>query len=314
VLLPVAVTVFLACLVLTGPVSLLLRGRWRPVRLSAFLVLYLVAEAVALSAALAQWLRGRTGLESRSYTQIAALLGFLCGAAVPLFRLRVEVTGGVPAGAVDRDDRALVVLARHAGPGDSFLLVYAALVHAHLRPRIVLKQALRLDPCLDVLLGRVPHCFVARSAAPHETADAIRELGAGMQAGDAMVIFPEGGNFTERRRQRSIRWLRRHGRSREADRTARMHHVLPPRTEGTLAALAALPGADVVFVAHTGLDDIVSLSSLWRGIPLARTVRATWWRVHAEDVPSDAESQTRWLLDEWARIDSWIAGHTEDVG
>jgi 1-acyl-sn-glycerol-3-phosphate acyltransferase len=202
--------------------------------------------------------------------------------------------------------RPLLVLARHAGPGDSFLLVHALITHAGLRPRLVLKQALRLDPCLDVLLGRVPHCFVPPNAAPGRTAGAIGELVSGMEAGDALVIFPEGGNFTERRRQRAIHWLRRHGRRREAARTERMSHVLPPRTDGMLAALAAAPGADVVVVAHTGLDDMVSVRTLWRGIPLRRTVRATWWRVPAEDIPAAAAPQAEWLRAQWARVDAWI--------
>lgn len=77
-------------------------------------------------------------------------------------------------------------------------------------------------------------------------------------------------------------------------------------TDGTLAALAAAPHADAVFVAHTGLDDMVSVRTLWRGIPLPRTVRATWWRITAEDVPPAPEQQADWLRAQWARIDSWI--------
>lgn len=43
--------------VVTGPVSLCLRGRWRPVRLAAFLVIYVVLEVAALAGALAIWVR-----------------------------------------------------------------------------------------------------------------------------------------------------------------------------------------------------------------------------------------------------------------
>jgi hypothetical protein len=204
VLLPVAAAVFLVCLVLTGPVSLLSGGPARPVRLSGFLVLYLLAELAGLALATLDLFGPREGLRARSYSRLGSLLGFLCRAAVPVFGLRVEVNGEQPP-ASGAGDRPLLVLARHAGPGDSFLLVYAAIAHARLRPRIVLKQALRLDPCLDVLLGRVPHCFVPRDAAPHRTAEAIGGLVADMGPGDALVIFPEGGNFTEHRRERAIR-------------------------------------------------------------------------------------------------------------
>ena len=306
VLVPVAVAGFVVCLVLTGPVSLLLRGAWRPVRLSGFLVLYLVAELVGLGLSVADLLGPRADLQARSYARLGALLDFLCRAAVPVFGLRVEVTRPRPP--ASGPDRPLLVLARHAGPGDSFLLVHALITHAGLRPRVVLKQALRLDPCLDVLLARVPHCFVPPDAASHRTADAIGGLVSDMGPGDALVIFPEGGNFTERRRRRAIRWLRRHGRPREAARSERLSHVLPPRTDGTLAALAAAPRADVVFVAHTGLDDMVSVRTLWQGIPLRRTVRATWWRVAAEDLPAAPQLQADWLRAQWARVDSWIDG------
>ena len=315
VLLPVSVALLLLCLVLTGPVSLLSRGRWRPVRLSGFLVLYLLVELVGLAAAVADGLGPRGALERRSYARLGWLLGVLCRAAVPVFGLRVEVADEQAAApAAGHPDRPLLVLARHAGPGDSFLLVYAILAHARLRPRIVLKQALRLDPCLDVLLSRVPHCFVPRDAAPHRTAAGIAVLASGLGAGDALVIFPEGGNFTERRRERALRWLRRHGRRREAAQTARLTRVLPPRTEGTLAALAAAPGADVVFVAHTGLDAVVSARTLWRNVPLRRPVRAAWWRIGAEDVPDGPVGQAEWLRAQWARVDSWIVEHSGSAG
>ncbi|WP_034091632.1 lysophospholipid acyltransferase family protein [Streptacidiphilus albus] len=311
VLTPVAVAGFAVCLLLTGPVSLLLRGAWRPVRLSGFLVLYLAAELVGLALSVADLFGPRGSLRARSYARLGSLLAFLCRAAVPVFGLRVEVTGErPPASAPLHPDRPLLVLARHAGPGDSFLLVHVLITHVGLRPRVVLKQALRLDPCLDVLLGRVPHCFVPRNAAPRHTTAAIGALVSDMGPRDALVIFPEGGNFTERRRRLAIRWLRRHGRPHEAARSERLSHVLPPRTDGTLAALAAAPSADVVFVAHTGLDDMVSVRTLWQGIPLRRTVRASWWRVASEDVPAEAEQQADWLRAQWARVDSWIDGRS----
>ena len=56
---------------------------------------------------------------------------------------------------------AMVVLSRHAGPGDSFLLVHTLMDRDHLRrPRIVLKDVLQLDPLIDVYLNRLPNHFV----------------------------------------------------------------------------------------------------------------------------------------------------------
>jgi hypothetical protein len=59
-----------------------------------------------------------------------------------------------------RRDRPQLVLCRHAGPGDSVLLIRELVTLAQLRPRIVLKDALQLDPTVDVLLNRLPNRFV----------------------------------------------------------------------------------------------------------------------------------------------------------
>ena len=53
-----------------------------------------------------------------------------------------------------------LVLARHGGPGDSFVLVHLLLTNYDADVRIVLKEVLQLDPALDVLLNRLGCCFV----------------------------------------------------------------------------------------------------------------------------------------------------------
>ena len=87
-----------------------------------------------------------------------------------------------------------------------------------------------------------------------------------------------------------------------------MPNLLPPRSGGSLAAIAACPEADVIFVAHAGLDRLVSVGDVWRSLPMDQVVRAKWWRVAVGEVPRDAdyESQVRWLYDWWQRIDTWI--------
>ena len=87
-----------------------------------------------------------------------------------------------------------------------------------------------------------------------------------------------------------------------------MPHLLPPRAGGALSAIAACPAADVIFVAHAGLDKLVSISDIWRSLPIRQVVRAQWWRVPAAEVPRAAgqEEQVRWLYDWWQRIDDWI--------
>ena len=88
-----------------------------------------------------------------------------------------------------------------------------------------------------------------------------------------------------------------------------MPNLLPPRPGGTLAAIAACPQADVIFVAHAGLDNIISVGDVWRNFPIDQVIRAKWWRVPVDQVPRSAghEAQVQWLYDWWERIDSWIS-------
>ena len=78
-----------------------------------------------------------------------------------------------------------------------------------------------------------------------------------------------------------------------------------------LAAIGACPEADVIFVAHAGLDGLVTLGDVWRDLPIDQTVRAQWWRVPFDQVPRSAghEAQVKWLYDWWQRIDAWITEH-----
>ena len=88
-----------------------------------------------------------------------------------------------------------------------------------------------------------------------------------------------------------------------------MPNVLPPRAGGALAAVAACPAADVVFVAHTGLDRLISVRDVWHSLSDDIEIRARWWLVPAGEVPREAgqDAQVSWLYDWWARIDGWVS-------
>ncbi|MBY8885332.1 1-acyl-sn-glycerol-3-phosphate acyltransferase [Streptomyces sp. PTM05] len=312
-LIPVAAALLVVVTVLTAPFSALRGGRWRLVRVFAFAALYLVVDFGGFVRAGLIWLRypplapeAVARRTNATYALLDGLLRLLVGVSERLFGLSLRVTP--PVRAVPDGTAPLIVLARHAGPGDSFLLVHVLLSRAETLPRIVLKRVLRLDPCLDVIMGRLPHCFVPARRG-RTTEDAMADLARDMRPGDALVIFPEGANYTERRHRRAIASLRRRNEARAAARAERLHHVLPPHATGTLAALAAAPGADVVFVAHTGLDAIDSVSTAWSGVPLREQVRARWWRVPAAEVPRDDEARKEWLTAQWSRVDRWIEGH-----
>ena len=137
----------------------------------------------------------------------------------------------------------------------------------------------------------------------------VGEMARNLDHNDAFVIFPEGGNFTPERRQRSIDKLRRLGLESMATRAERMENVLAPRPGGLLAALDAAPEADVVLVAHTGLDHMLTVTDVWRELPMDKQIIMRWWRVPREEIPSEREARIDWLYSWWEDIDRWIDEH-----
>jgi 1-acyl-sn-glycerol-3-phosphate acyltransferase len=300
-------------------VSFWLPGRWRALRLLSFGVVYLAVEVAALATAAVLWMRAHVGRRlhapaSRAahYRVLRLLLDVLMRTAQRLFSLRLVTDGeswsplddGVPG-----STNAMIVLSRHAGPGDSFLLVHTLMNRDHLRqPRIVLKDLLQLDPMIDVYLNRVPSSFVSAGPGAGEAATAaIGNLAQDLGEEDALLIFPEGANFTPRRRFRAIQRLRDRGLVRAVRQAEAMRHVLPPRPAGVTAAVQAAPHADVVLVGHTGLEHLSTVRDVWRGLPMDKTLHLRWWFVPAADVPRDQEQLNEWLYQWWATIDEWIA-------
>jgi 1-acyl-sn-glycerol-3-phosphate acyltransferase len=302
-----------------------LAGRSRPrrmrgLRLLWFAAAWLTTETLTLACCLGLWVASGFGARlhtehsaRRHYAVLRRFLGLIYRAGASAFGVRVEVAE--PEFTAEeqqeaRPARPVIVLSRHAGPGDSILLVHHLLTVYGRRPRVVMKAAMQLDPSVDVLGSRLPNVFIA----PGETrqglfAGQIERLARGLEAEGAVVIFPEGGNWTPGRWRRGIQRLERKGRRDLASRALQMPNLLPPKLGGVAAAIGACPEADVVFVAHAGVDNLVSAGDIWRCIPLRGQVRARWWRVPADQVPRAAghEDQVKWLYDWWQRIDEWVS-------
>src|SRR4029450_6899592 len=83
-------------------------------------------------------------------------LGAVSRGSSPRSRLRIEIEEPelTPEEARARLTPPVIVLSRHAGPGDSFLLVHQLLSRYRRKPRIVMKAALQFDPGLDVVINR----------------------------------------------------------------------------------------------------------------------------------------------------------------
>ncbi len=349
---PLVIVITVAVLVLSPLLALLALvaspsrpARRRALRLLRFGLTWLLMESAALFASLGLWLANGFGGRLRSdvslerhYDLMRWFLDNLYQRALRVFRLTVDVNEPEASETelAARLTRPVIVLSRHAGPGDSFLLIHQLLCRYGRRPRIVMKAALQFDPSIDVVINRLPHAFVhpnrmvmpaddgtsppaSRSDAvpaqrgvteqpPGDTVvvEEIRRLAAGLGPTGALVIFPEGGNFTPARRRRGIRRLEEARRFTLARRARGLANLLPPRSGGVFAAIDTAPSADVIFVAHTGLDDLITVGDIWRALPMEQVIRARWWRVPAAEVPRGRDEIVRWLYDWWERIDAWI--------
>ncbi|HEY2948582.1 MAG TPA: 1-acyl-sn-glycerol-3-phosphate acyltransferase [Micromonosporaceae bacterium] len=316
VLLAVAVATTLPVwLLLAAALSPLLPGHLRPLRLLWICVVYLALDATALVAMFALWLASGFGWKKRSppfqrahYRLAGWFLRVLFAQAEWVLRLRIDVVGTDPDAAAP--GRPELVVCRHAGPGDSFILVHALVNWYRREPRIVLKDSLQWDPAVDVLLNRLPSRFIApRPDGQRPIEDEVGALAVGLDENDAFVIFPEGGNFSPHRRQRAIDRLWSLGLHRMAARAEAMRNVLAPRPGGLLAALDAAPEAGVIFVGHTGLDRMMTVGDVWRELPMDKLLTMRFWSVPPEEVPIGREERIEWLYDWWARIDEWIEEH-----
>jgi 1-acyl-sn-glycerol-3-phosphate acyltransferase len=284
---------------------------------------WIAGEMAALAAFLGLWIVSGLGgrldndpYQVRNYAVMTRFLDRVYRVSLRVCALTVTVDG--PPAAEQPGDVPLIVLSRHAGPADSLLLVHYLLSDCQRQPRIVMKATLQLDPTVDIMANRLPNAFLQHAkgtGAPgtgingtRQRTEQIRRLAAGMGNRSALLIFPEGGNWTPLRWRRGIERLRRRGRPDLAQRAAAMPNLLPPHGSGALTAIAACPRADVVFVAHTGLDRLVSVRDVWRSLHFDLRIQARWWCVPAAEVPRAAspEDQQQWLYDWWARIDAWI--------
>ncbi|KAB7744013.1 hypothetical protein GA707_11140 [Nostocoides sp. F2B08] len=293
--------------------------RFRFVRVLAMLVVFLWLDAGLVTGCFYIWLRHlRQGDyhergESWRREHEKLLLDALDGIMEHSQRwvgLRVELEEPVDFGS----ERApLLVFARHAGPGDSLVLAWLLAAYAGRLPRVVLKDFLRWDPGIGAVLYRVRSYFVpSRSGAGDDRTKPIREMAETLELMDAMLLFPEGGNWTRGRWQANITRFRESGQEERAAQAESWVHVLPPRSGGVVAAMSARPDADVMIVAHTGLEWLLTPWQIFKAIPLHDhpfLIRA--WTFGPDERPSDPEAIEDWIDEQWEVVNEWVGSHRE---
>ncbi len=304
-------------LLLAAIADLFLPGNWRTLRLVGFVTSYLALEVIGLVAMVGLWIASGFGTRIKSSGMQEAHYGFMRwwlrtinGAAQALFHLRIHI-----------EDRPvprpgpILVFCRHAGPGNSMLLIGTILVGYRRRPRIVMLAKLQWEPLYDIMLNRLPNRFIRHDPKNRDRyINAIGDLAHGLGDQDAFVLFPEGKDFTPKVRLRAIDYLQRKGHLAAAERAEKMKYVLPPRHNGVMAALQSASDADVVLVAHAVLEDVGTFKELWSRIPLSHPIETRYWRIPPSEVPRERDELIEWLYQWWERIDQWIAARIESPG
>jgi 1-acyl-sn-glycerol-3-phosphate acyltransferase len=303
-----------------------LRTRFPAVRTLLFLLQYLVNDSVEILVAPAYWVWAGFGSRLGSAASIARHQRLqrwsadvlerrarqLLGVRLALEAGVAEALGPAPAAAPARGAAdalgagPVIVCCRHANLLDSALPM--ALLHPRgYEVRGVIMAEMLADPGFDLLYGRLGSVFIARDRGP-EAQQAVAYLARGATPRTAAVIFPEGRLF----RPALLQPLRDRVASRDPGRARRLstlRNVLPPRPGGLSALLDALPGADVVFVGHAGLEAVPRLADFARVAPLREPVRVTAWRCPRAGIPAALEERTAWLDGQWQRMDDWVSGN-----
>jgi 1-acyl-sn-glycerol-3-phosphate acyltransferase len=200
-----------------------------------------------------------------------------------------------------------LLFSRHAGPGDAFLIARVVIRDAGRRLHMVGAAKLQWDPFLDIAGERLGFHYLHQN--PNDAAtelERIRALAASMDDDETLVIFPEGGNFTDGRRQRQIEALLARDRVELARKAQALQHTLLPRAGGTVAAIEGAPDVVIMFVAHAGLEQLYGFGDLWESVPLGRSVVAHSWVAEPGEAVADRDRLMAWLYGQWQRVDDWI--------
>jgi len=291
-LVPLAPLLLLAA----GAMSVLPRFRSLP-HACLFALGFLYYECLGVAKLGLVWLRYRHQPDYLAHNQRIQYwwAGGLLRLGLRIFDLKVEITG---ADAIDGTSALLIV--RHTSIADTVLpMLYFAEPRGE-GLRYILKRELTKMPCLDIAGHRLPNLFVDRSGTDtSKELNAIRALTQTATAQESILIYPEGSRFSPARQQ-SLR----QSRPALAAQIARWPALLPPRLGGVSTMLAANPGKDVVFLAHTGFEGSASPRDLINGSWRHQIVKLHFWRIRYTEIPDDHQT---FLFTNWDRMQQLVS-------
>lgn len=302
---------FSPAIVVAAAVVDLVKGRPRlpTVRVALFALQYGINDSVEILLAPLYWLRAGFGTRLHGAASIERhqrlqqwSIDVLARRAERLLGIRFELDD---TSAAALSPGPAIVLCRHVSIIDASLpaLLYQRI---GMRTRGVIMAELLADPGFDLIYARTGSVFIPRDNGP-EALSAVRRMGQGVDASTAVAIFPEGRLFRPDRLERARARLEAENPERAA-RLAPLRHVLPPRPGGVLALVENIE-ADVVVIAHHGLDAYPSFADLAKVVPLRHPIRVGAWRVSRAEIPATLPERLAWLDEQWLAVDAWVADH-----
>jgi 1-acyl-sn-glycerol-3-phosphate acyltransferase len=254
------------------------------------------------------WIVGRGHNKQSNYRLQAWWTRGVIGALKATVGLRIEVEGAPAVGG-----GPFIALCRHASLADSIMSAWVFVTHSALRPRYVLKQELKMDPCLDIVGHRLPNYFVDRqSNNVSSELQGIEQMARGLDQGDVAVIFPEGTRANPIKRASALESLSKRSPER-AQRLSQLKYLLPPKPAGASALLAAVPHATVLTMWHSGFDGMDTFKGIVR--QLAKSAVKVHVRVveHHRSTVASGEAFVAWLDQQWTLMDESVARHLGEV-
>ena len=282
------------------------RFRSPTVRVALFLLQYGINDSIEILLAPIYWVLAGFGTRLDRPTSVARherlqqwSIDVLARRAELLLGLRLDID---PDSLAALTPGPVIVLCRHVNIVDASLptLLYQRLGY---RTRGVIMGELLADPGFDLIYARTGSVFIPRDDGSEAIAF-VREIGRSVDATSAVVIFPEGRLFRPDRLERAQARLSLENPERAA-RLASLENVLPPRPGGVIALVESIP-ADVVVIAHTGLDQYASFSDLTKAVPLRNPIRVTAWRVTRDRIPTGDVERIAWLDEQWLLVDKSV--------
>ncbi len=290
--------------------DLVTRNRLSTSRTMLFFTYFFVLESIGLTVAFWMWIRRVCGMSEKDYQMANRKLqrwwarGNFWGTG-RIFSMDIDIQGLEAL----EDPTPAVVLSRHASTLDTMLPI--AVVRELKEYRFVIKSELLVDPTLDYCAQRFPNVFVNRgSDDPDYEVDKVLALGKDLDENEAVVVYPEGTRFLPEKRERLLEKFEDDPEMLTV--TESLKNTLPPLREGGIKLLESTPEADVVFIAHRGIDGAGAMSDLIKGRLTEAFLEISIWRIPADEVPRDADKIREFMVENWQRIDRFI-GEKADV-